>query len=548
MSLLARFSIKSRLWLLAAITVVFTLVIVGVVYTALDKVNENFKVYNEVGVAGQSYTLMISRDMNYVSRLTRAIMLKDNYEKNLNKLNKRISDIEGHFANLAKAAQVSADVSFIEAVEAATRDTRAFLEDGRQRMLALGKVERTSDVLAAAYKAYRKEASPLANKARGSFRQLIKITDNNIEQSLHDSSTSITDTKKLLPMVGIGAALLGFGLAFFIVRSITRPIEILQNNIETIERESNLARRIELDSHDELGAVASATNSMLDRFHQLIQGVASSSAELVEGVRRVAAITEETSNGVRRQQDEVDQVATAINEMTSTVQEVASHASATAESTTAADNEARNGQRVVSETVTAINELARNVEHSTGVIHELEKDSENIGSVLDVIRGIAEQTNLLALNAAIEAARAGEQGRGFAVVADEVRTLASRTQESTQEIQETIERLQAGAEKAVQAMDASRQQAETNVSQAQAAGESLNNITRSVQTISDMNTQIASAAQEQSGVATEINSNIQAISEIAERTALGAQSNTEAAAEIEKLAIDLQQQVGRFRL
>jgi methyl-accepting chemotaxis protein len=237
-----------------------------------------------------------------------------------------------------------------------------------------------------------------------------------------------------------------------------------------------------------------------------------------------------------------------MNQMTATVQEVASHAARAAESARQADEEAQDGKRIMQQTLNAMDTLANEVENAAGVIHSLEKESEEIGSVLDVIRGIAEQTNLLALNAAIEAARAGEQGRGFAVVADEVRTLASRTQASTQEIQNMIERLQAGANNAVKAMEAGQTQARKGVEQASLAGASLETITQSVTTISDMNMQIASAAEEQSSVADEINRNIATISQSADNTAHGSQQTAIAGDELARLAAELRELVGHFKV
>ena len=237
-----------------------------------------------------------------------------------------------------------------------------------------------------------------------------------------------------------------------------------------------------------------------------------------------------------------------MNEMTATVQEVASHAAHAAEAATSARDEAQGGQRVVSANIDAIQRLADEVMQTAELINRLAEDSNAIGTVLDVIRGIAEQTNLLALNAAIEAARAGEQGRGFAVVADEVRTLAQRTQESTSEIQDMIERLQAGARNAVEAMEKGRAGAESSVRQAVTAGESLQAINQAVAAISDMNLQIATAAEEQSAVAEEINRNITTINMVADETAVGAEQTAEASQELARLAMNLQRIVSQFRV
>jgi methyl-accepting chemotaxis protein len=269
---------------------------------------------------------------------------------------------------------------------------------------------------------------------------------------------------------------------------------------------------------------------------------------LASAAEEMSAIMEETHRGTQQQQSETSQVVTAMNQMTATVQEVARHATEAAAAANNADQASIEGKQVVINTMKAIEDLSSEVHSAASVIGQLEKDSENIGAVLDVIKGIAEQTNLLALNAAIEAARAGEQGRGFAVVADEVRTLASRTQQSTQEIQEMIEKLQAGAQSAVKVMDDSRSRAEDSVSQAAQAGTSLEAITRAVSQITDMNTQIATAAEQQSSVAEEINRNVVNISDIVDRTAEGAQQTSTASEELANLAGQLQQLVNQFKV
>jgi len=276
-----------------------------------------------------------------------------------------------------------------------------------------------------------------------------------------------------------------------------------------------------------------------------IQGHA---AELSSAAEELSLVTGQTREGVSRQREETDQVAAAMNQMSSTVTEVAGHASGAAEAARDADGKSHEGREVVARTIERIDALAGEIERAAGVIHELESESENITRVMDVIRGIAEQTNLLALNAAIEAARAGEQGRGFAVVADEVRTLASRTQESTQEIQQMIERLQSGAGSAVKVMVSAREQARETVDQAGSAGEALSAIAGATASILEMNTQIAAASEEQAKVAEEINRSISRITEVADQAMAGTEQTAQASESLARLASGLQTVVSRFRV
>ena len=289
-------------------------------------------------------------------------------------------------------------------------------------------------------------------------------------------------------------------------------------------------------------------NHFIDAVSSAIRNSQDTANHLATATEQMQAQSDSARQGVTRQQLETDQIATAINEMTATVQEVARSATDAANAAGQADIEASNGKNVVAQTIESIQTLAKNVEQAADVIQRLEMDTTEIGGVLDVIKGIADQTNLLALNAAIEAARAGEQGRGFAVVADEVRTLASRTQESTEEINNMIDKLQTGAKNAVDVMEKGREQARTGVEQASLAGQSLEAITQSVATINDMNTQIAGAAEEQSTVAEEINRSVVNISQVADETASNVAQVADSSAQLEALSVDLKQEVAKFQL
>ena len=351
-------------------------------------------------------------------------------------------------------------------------------------------------------------------------------------------------------VLGVGALALVAGLAFagFMGMTITRPIKNAAEAMQDIaEGEGDLTRRLDAKGQDEISELAQAFNRFAERVQQTVSQVAGSTNQLATASEEMSTITSETNDAIQRQRGETEQVVTAMNEMTSTVQEVARNAENAAEAAREADSSADEGSRIVNESIEAIKQLADDVNQASETINRLGKDSESIGSVLDVIRDVADQTNLLALNAAIEAARAGEAGRGFAVVADEVRTLASRTQESTQEIQGMIERLQQAARESVEAMETSRTRAGNTVEKAGSAGEALTNITHSVSQISDMNTQIASAAEEQSTVADEINRNIVQINDISEQTAEGAKQTATSGDELARLANELQELVNRFK-
>ncbi len=310
--------------------------------------------------------------------------------------------------------------------------------------------------------------------------------------------------------------------------------------------DGDLTSRVKLNGRDELSEIGAAFNAMNAQFEMLIQQINGSTSQLAAAAEELAAISKESAENVDLQRLETDQVATAMNEMTATVQEVANNTNGAAGAAEQADQEAKNSRRVVGLTSQGITLLAGEIEKAADVIKRVDSDSQNIGSVLDVIRGIAEQTNLLALNAAIEAARAGEQGRGFAVVADEVRTLAGRTQQSTREIQDMIVTLQGGAREAVQVMEESRQHAQTSVEQARAAAGAIDVITEAVTIINRMNIQIATAAEQQRVTTEDMNRSITRIRDVAEQTAASAEQTTGASDELARLAIQLQNLVGRF--
>ncbi len=338
-------------------------------------------------------------------------------------------------------------------------------------------------------------------------------------------------------------------VSFFIQRGIVNPINAAANALRDIaEGEGDLTQRLPVNSDDEVGQLARSFNRFIERVHSIISEFSVTSSELSASALSLSGTAKETERGVISQQSEIQQVVAAVREMASVVENVAHNVSQAADNAERADTDAEEGNRVVTATMAQIESLSKDINVASEVIDRLQQESDNIGSVLDVIRGIAEQTNLLALNAAIEAARAGEQGRGFAVVADEVRTLASRTQTSTQEIQEMIERLQAGAKEAVQMMEKGTSQAGESVSRAEKASQSLDAITVGVSMIKDKTNQIASASEEQSAATREMEGNMENIAQVARQTSEGAVEIAASTASLAEMATKMEAIVKQFRI
>ena len=357
-----------------------------------------------------------------------------------------------------------------------------------------------------------------------------------------------TATIEMVMIIGMLVALvLGIFIAIAISRSITAPLSEVVERTKLIARGDLTGPPLSSKGEDELAELSAAINRMSDSLQDVIRQISTSAQHIGCSSKELSTITEQTSQSINEQQSQTEKVATAMGRMSTTVQEVSSNISGTAQAAGEANRETAEGRKMVGDAIDAIEQLAGQIECAADVIHQLEQDSENISTVLDVIKGVAEQTNLLALNAAIEAARAGEQGRGFAVVADEVRTLAGCTQQSTEEINQVIEKLQVGSRKAVEVMNQSREQAQAVVEQATNAGSSLTAISAAVKRINDMSTQIASAAEQQSTTAEEVNNNIAGITQMANETAGAAQKTASASEDLARLGGESQGLVRKFR-
>ena len=353
--------------------------------------------------------------------------------------------------------------------------------------------------------------------------------------------------KNLLFGCTVLALLLGVIAAWSITRQIVIP---LRQTLITVERVAagDLTHNYDTPRRDEMGQLQRAVQRMTVGLRELIGGICEGVTQIASAAEELSAVTEQTSAGVNSQKVETDQVATAMHEMAATVQEVARNAEEASEAAVAADQQAREGDKVVGEAIAQIEKLAMEVGNSTEAMSHLKRESDKIGSVLDVIKSVAQQTNLLALNAAIEAARAGEAGRGFAVVADEVRSLAQRTQQSTEEIEELIAGLQSGTLQVASSMDSSRSLTDSSVELTRRAGESLGNIKRTVSTIQGMNQQIAAAAEQQSAVADEINRSVLNVRDVSEQTSAASEETAASSIELARLGTHLQGLVGRFKV
>ena len=367
-----------------------------------------------------------------------------------------------------------------------------------------------------------------------------------LQQELDAQAVRSTALELLL---GGGSALLGLVLIWYAAYRITRPLQLLTRVMEDISLgEGDLTRRLDVQSRDEIGQLATAFNRFVERIHHSIREVSSAALGVNEGAKRVLLASNASLSNFDEQSTRTNSVAAAINELGAAAQEIANNASDASQQASAARQQAEDGRQVVERTIEVMNELSGKISASCVNIEALNSKTVNIGQILEVIKGISQQTNLLALNAAIEAARAGEAGRGFAVVADEVRSLAGRTQTSAAEIQQMIEALQIGARESVTTMTESQQHSEESVSIANLAGTRLGSVTQRIGEIDNVNQSVAAATEEQTSVVEALNVDITEINTLNQQGVENLQSTLQACTELEREAGRLNQLVGSFRI
>nr|WP_304665520.1 methyl-accepting chemotaxis protein [Pseudomonas savastanoi] len=420
------------------------------------------------------------------------------------------------------------------------------LRDGMRHQTS---VIQTGDI-AAATNINRTEVKPFAEQVFKTLQTLREQGKERAGERFQAQEESSNEASNVAISATLVIAILGVMVTLLTIRSILAAIGGEPSTVAAITRtiaKGDLSSTIKVNADDNT-SVAAAVVAMQIQLRDTLQQISNSATQLAAAAEEMTAITEEGVQGIHRQNNEIDQAATAVNEMTSAVEEVARNAEHTARSSNDATSATQAGLGLVKKTVSAINTMSTDVQKTATLIGELAGQSRDIGKVLDVIRGLAEQTNLLALNAAIEAARAGEAGRGFAVVADEVRALAHRTQQSTSEIERLVTDIQTGTERAVGSMRGNTELASETLGIAEGANESLTVISAAVSEINDLNLVIASAAQQQAHVAREVDRNLMNIRDLSAQSSSGAQQTSNASRELSTLALDLNNIVGRFRL
>jgi methyl-accepting chemotaxis protein len=473
-----------------------------------------------------SYRLMLNRDPDTLQKTSDLLAMR----------NKQIEEARAVYVKLISAPEEQATYDQYVTL---LNDYRR-LEDRMKSLSSANKLDELTTLLSADLQTNSDQMNVVLGK-------LVEINTQQLNDANKDAAQQYSTAFTMVVTLLVVATVLTLLFAWLLTNSITRPIASALKAAEEIA-EGDLTRTIHVDGTDEAGRLLTAMLKMQSKLRDTLQRISGSATQLASAAEELNAVTDESARGLSQQNNEIEQAATAVNQMTSAVEEVARNAVSTSEASKNATSSASDGRDLVQETVSAIERMSGDVQSTATLIGNLADESRDIGKVLDVIRGLADQTNLLALNAAIEAARAGEAGRGFAVVADEVRALAHRTQQSTSEIERMIGSIQGGTEQAVNSMRSSTERAESTLNIAKGAGVALDTINSAVVEINERNLVIASAAEEQAQVAREVDRNLVNIRDLSTQSATGAHQTTAASSELSRLAVDLNGMVARFRL
>lgn len=536
-------TIKSRMFISIVLTVLLIALALGLTLSGVRTINSSFDQYLEINQSRMNALRTMYGEGLLAGIATRNKVFNPSLDMPARVVSKA-NDLFNDGLSLLREKDRHAPVGQAQALRTIESQWRKVV-DARKRVLQLAEEGNT-----------REAARILAEIEHPPWQQIRLAIDSLLkdEQQLADESkTEARDMATKVYTTGLGVGLLAILMVvvvnFLIMRSLLGRIQTTRTHLQDLaEGDGDLTKRLVVTGNDEITELSEHVNHFIDKVHSVVTGVRDSTLQLASAAEEVATITSQSEQAIQTQRGETEQVATAMNEMTVTVQSVAENAVQASSATNEADDEARRGNEVMDDTVSAINALAGQVQTAVSSMDEVNQSSVQISGILDVINGIAEQTNLLALNAAIEAARAGEQGRGFSVVADEVRTLAQRTQQATQEVDGMIAQLQAATESVTTLMTSSHEQTNTTVTRATEAQEALKLITSAVAQVTDMNISIANAAEEQSAVAEEINRNVISINDASEQVSTGATQTTQATAELAELAEQLRHRVGQFRL
>jgi methyl-accepting chemotaxis protein len=540
--MLAQLTVRARLLLLAVVPLLVLIVVISMALSNASKLNDSFD------------ELFTDR-MQPISQLK---VVSDAYAvamvDALHKYRAGVFD-EAALRKAFSDARSLGDKAWAEYIATRlTRDESSRVERTKPLLL---KVQQLADqylgqlangqLLAAEAASFNRTLYDTFDPLGGELEGLISLQLSEGERLNVETTAQYLAIRNTFLLIGAVALVLVLVAAVMISLSIIRPLSGLRSVISEVQESSNLTLRADTRGRDEVSDTARAFNAMLEHQQALIRHLTDTATQLAAASEEMSAISAQVSQAATAQGDQTSMVATAVHQMSVAVQEVARNAQSTASNAADANKEARQGSELVQSNLTSIQGLSTSVEKAGEVIDTLHSQSDEISKVLGVIQSIAEQTNLLALNAAIEAARAGEAGRGFAVVADEVRSLASNTQKATESIRSMIDALQGGARSAVSAMQLSREQAQNSVSRAREAGEVLNHIALAIEGIADGNVQISAATEQQTAVANEISENISSLNDSIGDVVNGAEQSSIASRDLAQLATGLQQQIQRFR-